>query len=183
MSAQFSRAVIQDLPPTASEEYVKILISERVPPSHLKGLVIKRKNHAQGQPITYAFVTLETKQDVDALISHLNYTKLDGVPIHIMSSDIETRKIVHSRKGRLFVMGFDPSIEDSQVHNAFENFGEVIVCKMVMNEEGISLGYGYVQFRREEDATTALNDLKNASINGWPLTLKPFKRGRVDLFD
>jgi polyadenylate-binding protein len=128
-------------------------------------------------------VTLETKQDVDALICDLNYAKLDGVPIQIRSSDIETRKIVHSRKGRLFVMGLDPSIEDSQVHNAFENYGEVIVCKIAMNEEGISLGYGYVQFSREEDATAALNDLKNPSINGRPLTIKPFKRGRVDLFD
>jgi polyadenylate-binding protein len=174
MSAQFSQVVIQKLPPTTSETFLKDLISDVVPPSHIRGVVIERKKCKRRQPKTYAFVTLETKQDVDALINNLNYTKLDDVPIHIIHSDIETRKIVHSRKGRLFLMNLDPSLEESQVHEAFENFGKVIVCKLAMNEDAISLGHGYVQLRREEDAIKAHADLKGATINGRPLITKLF---------
>jgi hypothetical protein len=93
-----------------------------------------------------------------------------------MWGDPETKAICREAKGNLFVKNLDKSIEDSQLHEAFANFGEIISCKICVDKDGKSLGYGYVQFRKPDDAKQAMDDLKEASINGMPLQIQPFQR-------
>jgi polyadenylate-binding protein len=168
--------MVQGLPASATEDFLEQLFSEVRPVHRPGGVVVKRKTDRRGQPVTYAFVTFDSRQDVDHVINELNYTKLDGAPIRIIHADPETRNIVRSGKGNLFVKNLDPTIEDSQLHDAFANFGDILSCKIAIDERGVSRGYGYVQFRREEDANQARIDLKEASINGRPLTIEPFQR-------
>jgi polyadenylate-binding protein len=112
------------------------------------------------------------------VINEMNYTKLDGVPIRIVPADLETLAIVRSGKTKLFLKNLDYSIEESQLHEAFTQFGEVLSCKLARNENGASLGYGYVQFRKEENAQQMLDELKGASINGRPLMIELFQGRR-----
>jgi polyadenylate-binding protein len=171
-----AQVMVQGLPSSANEEFLEQLFDEVRPVHRPNGVVIKRRQDRRGQPVTFAFVTFESREDADTVIAELNYTKLDGAPIRIVRADSETRAIVRSGKGNLFVKNLDPTIEDSQLHEAFANFGEIVSCKIATDDSHVSRGYGYVQFRREVDASQAQTDLKDASINGRPLMIEAFKK-------
>jgi polyadenylate-binding protein len=170
--------MVQGLPASATEHFLEQLFSEVRPVHRPGGVVVKRKTDRRGKPLTYAFVTFESRQDADQVIAELNYTKVDGTPIRVVHADPETLNVVRSGKGTLFVKNLDPTIEDSQLHEAFGEFGEVVTCKIETDDKRESRGYSSVQFKREEDAVHAMNDLKDAFINGRPLTIEPFRRKR-----
>jgi len=133
--------------------------------SGISSVVLKKKSNRDK---CFAFVNFDSQEVANRVLQEMNYTKLDGFPIRISRSDPETRTILRSIVGNLFVKGLDESIEASQLHEAFSNFGDVISCKIPMsNKNGIwvSNGYGFVQFRNPDDAKRALRDLQDASIN------------------
>lgn len=113
----------------------------------------------------YAIIIFENRENAIKAIHDLNYTKLDLVPIRLVLADDYTRSIIASNDGKLLISNLDVDIEIFQLHNAFANFGEVVECE-IPTDNGISRGYGYVQFRSFEDAKQAKNDLIDASING-----------------
>ena len=106
----------------------------------------------------------------------MNYIKLDGVPIRMSWWDEETIRI----RKRLRIKNLDTSIEVSQLHEALANYGEIISCKIATDEEHRSLDYGYVQFRRVEDAERAMNELRDAATDGLPAHIEPSNMRRRD---
>ena len=129
-----------------------------------------------GRPICYAFVTFESHDDAQRAMVELNYTKLNGVPMRLVWADPETNRIRKSGRGCLLIKNLDPAIEVSQLHDALGNFGEIISCKIATDAYGRSLGYGYVQFREQKDADQAMQDLKEATINGRPVHIERYEK-------
>ena len=120
----------------------------------------------------FAFITYENREEANNAIQDLNYTKLDGTPIRISFSDSELKRLKNS--GNLFISGLDKTIEVSQLHEAFSNFGEIISCKIPLTN-GESRGYGYIQFRNKADAERAKTDLADASINGKKINIEDYQ--------
>lgn len=50
------------------------------------------------------------------------------------------------------------------LHNQFEKFGPIVSCKVSIDKDHISKGYGYVQFSKAEDAKNAISEM-----NGIPV--------------
>jgi polyadenylate-binding protein len=173
MAAQSRSVFIQGIPPSATEDFLKGLFTDI---GEVEKMAVKQKQDRQGRLLCYAFATFVSHEVAERAIAELNYTKLDGVPIRIMWGDNETKQICKVANGNLFVKNLDRNIEDSQLHEAFANFGEIISCKICVDKDGKSLGYGYVQFRKPDDARQAMEDLKDASINGMPLQIQPFQK-------
>ena len=138
-------------------------------------ITIKTKEDKNGNPHAYAYVVFETREDAEKVIQKLNYTKLGNFTIRLSLADPETERIRKSRQGLLFIQPLDPTIEVSQLHEAFANFGDVISCK-IPSDNGVSRGYGYVQFRNPADAEQAMNDLKDASMNNRPVRIELYCR-------
>jgi len=96
-------------------------------------------------------------------------------------SDPETKDLIKKGEGNLFIHGLDESIEVSQIHEAFSNFGEIISCKIKLEKDKrtgkfVSCGFGYIQFRSKEDAEKAKMDLEDASINGKQIEIEDYVR-------
>jgi polyadenylate-binding protein len=178
--ASTSTVIVHDIPTSANEDFLKNLFAEfgEVRPN---GITIKTRTDRNGRQFAFAFVQFADHDTALRVIAEMNYTKLDGQPIRIVTADPETKAIQRSGQGNLFVKNLDTAIEDSQLHEAFANFGDIVSCKITKDEHGMSQGYGYVQFRHANDAQQAMEDLKEASINGRPLEIQPFLRRRPRL--
>jgi polyadenylate-binding protein len=179
--AQYNQIYVGDLPAATDEAFLRNLFAEcgSILPN---GIVLKKHKSLEK---AFAFITFDTREAGQRAIQEINYTKLDGNPIRISWSDPETKKIRNSGLGNLFIRGLDESIEVSQLHDAFSNFGEIISCKIPMTDCK-SRGYGYIQFRNPADAEKARIDLQDASINGRPITIeqytKPTKKNPEETF-
>ena len=165
------------------EEFLRQLFQDQGIINAPEAVVIKTKMGRNGNPYAYAFIRFESHENAVKAIAELNYTKLNNVPIRLMLVDKDTKMIVRSNQGNLFIKNLDPDITVSQLHDAFANFGEIISCKIPSDlqvngdeKKYVSRGYGYVQFRNPDDAKQAMLDLKDASINGRPIEIQPFCR-------
>jgi polyadenylate-binding protein len=114
MTGSLPQVLVKDIPPYATEEFLEGLFSEVCAVHCPGGVVVKRKTNHLGQAVAFAFVTLKRRQDVECALAELNYTKLDGVPMRIMSADAETKNIMRSGRGSIILENLDPK---SRLHS------------------------------------------------------------------
>lgn len=97
----------------------------------------------------------------------LNHTLMKGKPIRVMwnERDPVARK---NNNGNLFVKNLDKSITSLLLEEVFSKYGSVVSCK-VASENGISKGFGFVQFESEESAVAARTALHDSSLAGKKL--------------
>uniref|UniRef100_A0ACD6AED8 Uncharacterized protein n=1 Tax=Avena sativa TaxID=4498 RepID=A0ACD6AED8_AVESA len=69
----------------------------------------------------------------------------------------------------LYVKNLDDGISDAHLRNLFENFGELGSCKVMVDTQGRSKGFGFVSFKTIEDVHKAINEMNGKMIGRKPL--------------
>lgn len=97
----------------------------------------------------------------------LNHTLLKGKPMRVMW--YEKNYVARNYGiGNLFVNNLDLSITSAKLQSLFSTYGTIISCKVV-ERNGVSRGFGYVQFESEDSAIQALNALHDTVLEGKKL--------------
>jgi polyadenylate-binding protein len=111
----------------------------------------------------YAYVNFHNIADCERALETLNYTEVRGRPIRIMWSqrDPSLRK---SGAGNIFIKNLDPSIDNKALHDTFSAFGNILSCKVAM-EDGVSKGYGFVHYENAEAAEAAIKGVNGMLLN------------------
>ncbi|ORD94943.1 RBM19 [Enterospora canceri] len=118
-------------------------------------------HHGGARNSGFAFV--EFKEENSAKMA----LKLDGKEVLGREIGVEMAKKQHveSKKATLFVKNLPFSANKGDLRKAFEPFGEIISISVPQDRknEGRNKGFGFVDFKNEEDAAKALNS--NVVIN------------------
>ncbi|KAG4305032.1 hypothetical protein PORY_001707 [Pneumocystis oryctolagi] len=108
----------------------------------------------------YAYVNFHNSSDGKDIVSEraldeLNYTLIKGKPCRIMWSqrDPSLRK---TGTGNVFIKNLDASIDNKALHDTFTAFGNILSCKVAVDEFGNSKGYGFVHYKTSESAEAAI---------------------------
>lgn len=123
------------------------------------------------QSLGYAYVNYVTSLDAHAAekaIELLSYTPVKGRPMRVMWADrnADARK---TGVGNIFVKGLNPDIDSRTLHDTFEVFGAITSAKVARDDEGRSLGYGYVQYESPEAAQAAVDRANGMLLEGKQL--------------
>ncbi|MCD7455490.1 hypothetical protein HAX54_028332 [Datura stramonium] len=125
----------------------------------------------------YAYVNFTCPQDAATARELLNFTQVNGKPMRIMFShrDPSLRK---SGYANVFIKNLDSSIDNKALQDTFSAFGTVLSCKVAVDHNGQSKGYGFVQFDQDEAAQKAINRLNGMLINDKQVYVGYFIRGQ-----
>ena len=73
----------------------------------------------------------------------------------------------------IFVAGLPYDLDDAELEEIFEKFGEVKSAKVAMDKEtGKSRGFGFVDMPNSEEAKEAIENLNDINLGKKPLVVK-----------
>jgi len=129
---------------------------------------------ATRRSLGYAYVNYHNPVDAERALDSLNFKDVQGRQIRVMWShrDPTLRK---SGLGNVFVKNLAPTIDNKTLYDTFSVFGNILSCKVSMDDNNNSRGYGFVHFERHEDALSAIANVNGKTIADHVVTLEPFK--------
>lgn len=131
----------------------------------------------------YAYVNFHNVADAERALDTLNYTPIKGRPCRIMwcHRDPSVRK---SGKGNIFIKNLHPEIDNKALYDTFSTFGNILSCKVVTGEGGVSKGYGFVHYETNEAADEAIAKVNGMSLYDKIVYVGPFipRKERLEKF-
>lgn len=79
----------------------------------------------------------------------------------------------------LYVKYLDDTIDDERLRAEFEKFGTITSCKVMLDNEGRSRGFGFVCFENQEESTKAMAEMNSKIIEGKPLYVALAQRKEI----
>ena len=74
---------------------------------------------------------------------------------------------------KLFIVGFPLDVDDAELKELFEEFGEVSSAKVVFDKETRKIrGFGFAEMPDNTAAQKAMEELSNSEFGGRKLTVK-----------
>ncbi|CAK9140445.1 unnamed protein product [Ilex paraguariensis] len=133
------------------------------------------RDSSTGRSLCYGYVNLISPQDAIRAIEVKNHSMLNGKVIRVMWSlrDPDARR---SGIGNVFVKNLNDSIDNVKLQEVFQEFGNILSCKVAMYDDGKSKGYGFVQFESDESANAAIEKLNGANLGGKLIYVGKFVR-------
>ena len=113
----------------------------------------------------YAYVNFHTVADAEHALDQLNFTLIKNRPCRIMWSyrDPSIRK---SGLGNVFIKNLHKNIDNKALYDTFSSFGNILSCKVVTDENGVSRGHGFIHYDRQEEAEQAIATVNNKLLEG-----------------
>lgn len=105
----------------------------------------------------------------------MNFSEIRGRPCRIMWSQRDP-SIRKSGVGNIFIKNLSPSIDHKSLFDLFSVFGNILSCKVAVDENGKSKGYGYIHYETAEAAQSAIANLHGNTIDEFTVEVLSFVR-------
>ncbi|CAN8235479.1 unnamed protein product [Cochlearia groenlandica] len=76
----------------------------------------------------------------------------------------------------LYLKNIDDSVNDEKLKEMFSEYGSVTSCKVMINAQGLSKGFGFVAYSKPEEALRAVNEMNGKMIGKKPLYIAVAQR-------
>ena len=110
----------------------------------------------------YGYLNFYTQDEALKCFKEQNNAVLNGKQIVLnqkKSKDFDSQ-------ANILIKNLSKEITQNDIHSMCQPFGKIISCKLEVNKDGSSKGYGYVQFDTKENAEKAITELNKTTHQG-----------------
>uniref|UniRef100_A0A2K5C2G8 RRM domain-containing protein n=1 Tax=Aotus nancymaae TaxID=37293 RepID=A0A2K5C2G8_AOTNA len=124
----------------------------------------------------YGFVHFETQEAAESAIEKMNGMLLNDCKVFVgpFKSRKEREAEFEARAKEftnVYIKNFGDDMDNECLKNLFGKFGPVLNVKVMTDGSGKSKGFGFVRFKRREDAQKAVYEMNGKELNGKQFTL------------
>ena len=83
------------------------------------------------------------------------------------------------REANVYIRNINPSITIKELDSYFSKFGAIFSSKIALDDEGKSLGYGYVQFEKKEQAEACVKQAEFHKVKDCECKVEKFQPSKV----
>ncbi len=136
------------------------------------------KDHQTHESFGYAFIGFNNITKAEEAMQKLNYSKLAKKTLRITWYNREGENYRDKIENNIFVKKIPKEISQKEFHDYFSKFGTIVSAKIAEDEEGESMGYGFVLYNSEEGAKSAIKESNGKEWNGKKLYVGQFEKNR-----
>ncbi|XP_030470004.1 28 kDa ribonucleoprotein, chloroplastic-like [Syzygium oleosum] len=122
-----------------------------------------------GRSRGFAFVTMSSIEDCNAVIQNLDGSEYMGRTLRVNFSDKPKPKepLYPETDYKLFVGNLSWSVTSESLTKAFQEYGNVVGARVLYDgETGRSRGYGFVSYSTKSEMETAIESLNGVELEG-----------------
>ncbi|ABW97884.1 pab1 (nucleomorph) [Hemiselmis andersenii] len=171
-SDQSTCLYVGDLPLNLKEEDIEKIFLTIGP---LKSVKIYR-DISSGEFMGYCFVEFENFKDAERALTKLNYyfdPEKMKKPLRLMWYQ-KDKFLLKSGGGNIFIKNLPLFFDSKSLEKMFLDFGKILSCKVALDENGTSLGYGFVHFEDEKASKIAIEKTNGLIIGEKKIFVGPF---------
>jgi len=130
------------------------------------------KYNPNGKCKGYGYVQFDTKEAADKAVAEINGKQFKGSVISVEPFKArEARGASFTKYNNLFVKNIPRRFTDKDLISLFQSYGEIVSAVVIKESPDAkeNKGFGFVCYKKAEDAKTAEEKLKNMTIEGQNL--------------
>ena len=116
------------------------------------------KDHLSRESFGYAFIGFKNKVKAEQALQNLNYSRLCQKTLRISWYNREPNNFRNHPENNIFIKNIPKEVTPKEFDNYFAKYGTIISAKIAEDEEGESMGYGFVLYEKEENAKKAIEE-------------------------
>ena len=136
------------------------------------------KDHNTRESFGYAFIGFKNNAKAEEAIKKLNYSKLANKTLRISWYNREPGNFRSKIENNIFVKKIPKEVTAKEFDEYFRKFGNIVSAKLAEDEEGESMGYGFVLYDSEEGAKKAISECHGKEWKGKKLFVAQFQKNR-----
>ncbi|CAI9778000.1 unnamed protein product [Fraxinus pennsylvanica] len=175
----FTNIFVKNFSETTTDEDLKKIFGKFG--SITSAVVMKDTN---GKSRCFGFVNFERPEAAAAAVENLNGSLLEDKVLYVGKAEkkvereaklrarFEQERISRYEKlkdANLYLKNLDDGMNDEKLKELFSEFGTITSCKIMLDQNGVSKGAGFVAFSTPEEAMKALNEMNGKMIGRKPL--------------
>mmetsp|Transcript_38519 Transcript_38519/g.34083 ORF Transcript_38519/g.34083 Transcript_38519/m.34083 type:complete len:517 (+) Transcript_38519:212-1762(+) len=163
--------IINYLPPTMSEGTLATLFSPYGLLERCKIVVDLQTLRSRG----YGFVKYDNEISAERALNALNGYELNGKKLKVAFARKQCKAITNAN---LYITNVPPHFTDNNLRKLFQDYGKIVECRVLMDQNGQSRGVGFVRMDTHHNAIQALQAMDQYVIDDKhpPLLVKLAQR-------
>ncbi|KAJ6352533.1 hypothetical protein OIU76_001713 [Salix suchowensis] len=168
-SPKFTNVYVKNLSETTSDEDLKKFFSNYG--AITSAIVMKDQS---GMSKGFGFVNFQSPESAAAAVEKLNGTTINDKVWYVgraqrkgeREAELKARfeqernsRYEKLKAANLYLKNLDEKIDDEKLKELFSEFGSITSCKVMLDQQGLSKGSGFVAFSTPEEASRALNEM------------------------
>ena len=136
------------------------------------------KDHITRESFGYAFIGFKNKVKAEQALQNLNYSRLCQKTLRISWYNREPNNFRNHPENNIFVKNLSKEVTPREFDEYFAKYGTIISAKIAEDEEGESMGYGFVLYDNEESAKKAIAECHDKMWKNKKIYVCQFQKNR-----
>lgn len=185
----FTNVYVKEIPHSVTSEQFKKYF-ETVGP--VTSAVIETS--PEGKSKGFGFVNFASHDDAVKAIETLNGVEYEGQALYVGRAQKKRERVEELSKQyqadkldknpnyqgvNVFIKNLDDSVDDEKLKEEFSPFGNITSAKVMVNDNNVSKGFGFVCFSSPEEAAKAITEMHQRMVCGKPIYVALAQRKEV----